>query len=289
LSLFLRDKPGWLTRLSEASDAGNANPVTTAVYSSTHPAAVDVECLLRLRSKASRIGHSQLGQVVEVQVEVLKEIDRGGSDPKNLLLGQHYEELISLIGYAERSWAARRIRLLDQLETRFGLGTPLPTRMGNIAAALDSYSLTRYRMNLGTFWNRMQPVMQSDERFYRLLVDAKSQLDFLVTCCWLSMATAMGWMLAMPLVHFSWAFYVLITLLVPALARFFYLVAVENYLIFADVVKSAVDLFRFNLLESLHIRQPTGIREERALWTSLQDLSTFGKEGLALSYQHEEK
>jgi hypothetical protein len=100
--------------------------------------------------------------------------------------------------------------------------------------------------------------------------------------------TAVGWIAALPWLRFSWAFLVTVAFAAPFAARFFYELAVENYLIFADVVKSAVDLFRFRLLKRLHIPPPSGLRQERELWSALQDLSTFGKEGLEISYQHDD-
>ncbi len=93
--------------------------------------------------------------------------------------------------------------------------------------------------------------------------------------------------MALPWLHFSWPFFVVVAFAAPLGARFFYELAVENYLIFTDVVKSAVDLYRFKLLKSLHIPLPGGIRQERELWSALQDLATFGKEGLEISYEHD--
>jgi hypothetical protein len=101
------------------------------------------------------------------------------------------------------------------------------------------------------------------------------------------MLTAAGWLVAMPWLRFSWLFFLVVGFLAPLLARFFYQLAVENYLVFADVVKSSVDLFRFQLLKSLHVPLPSCVRQERALWASLQDLQTYGKEGLEISYQHD--
>ena len=102
--------------------------------------------------------------------------------------------------------------------------------------------------------------------------DAKAQLDFLVVCCWLCMLTSAVWLVAMPWLHFSWPFYGIVCILGPVLARVFYLLSLENYIVMADLVKSAVDLFRFDLLKSLHMPQPNNIREERALWAALSEI-----------------
>jgi hypothetical protein len=59
--------------------------------------------------------------------------------------------------------------------------------------------------------------------------------------------------------------------------------------VFTELVRSSVDLYRFPLLQALHVALPGGIREERAIWNALQRLSTFGEEAVDLSYQHDAK
>jgi hypothetical protein len=75
----------------------------------------------------------------------------------------------------------------------------------------------------------------------------------------------------------------------PVATCFFYFLATKNYRVFAELVRTSVDLFRFQLLKALHVSLPNGIRDERATWTALQRLSTFGAEWVELSYQHEPK
>jgi hypothetical protein len=280
-------KAAWWTRLTQASDTGHAKPRTDATYDQNSAAAGRVRALRHDRALAKPISKVELEAAVEDLCGVLAVIDRGAAHPAAGRLARDYDELLEILDDAAQAWDARRIAALHQLEMQFGLGQPRPTRMGNVAAALESYAQTRYRMNLDTVWNRMQPLLQGDEKFYGQLVESKSQLDFLVVSCWLSMLTGAAWLVAMPWLRFSWPFFLVVGLLPPLLARAFYQLAVENYLVFADVVKSSVDLFRFQLLQSLRVPLPSGVRQERALWASLQDLQTYGKEGLEISYQHD--
>lgn len=284
---ILDARPDWRRKLIAAADAGHRQPQPGARYAEDNRAATDLAKLVRKSWQAQPISSADIQKAVASMKEVLVTIDRGAERPDAVRLARDYHEMLVLFDYAERTWDARRIAALNQLQTEFGLDDPRPTRMGNVAAALESYAQTRYRMNLDTFWNRMQPALQANEKFYGVLIDAKTQLDFLVTSCWLSMLTAAGWLCVIPWLRFSWTFYLTVALLAPALARLFYQLAVENYLVFSDIVKSAVDLFRFQLLKSLHLPLPTGIREEQALWALLQKLSTFGEEGLEISYQHD--
>lgn len=273
----------WRQQLVTAGDAGNKTPVSGAVYGDTEMEEVKLVDILIQRGRGEPIPSSALEAAVTALSKFLAKVDRGS----NARLNADYLEMQDLIPYAERAWDARRLASLSMLDTRFSVQEVRPTRMGNVAAALDNYAHTRYRMHLETFWNRMQPVLQGNEKFYGMLVEAKTQLDFLVLSCWLCIFTAMAWLVAMPWLQFSWAFYLTVALLAPALARLFYEIAVENYLTFADIVKSAVDLFRFDLLKRLHVASPTSLRHERTLWSSLQDVSTFGKEGSEISYQHD--
>lgn len=282
-------KPQWREELSAASDKGHARPQDGAEYGENSPAPQKLAQLRAKYGRAEPILKTEVDEAVDALSRVLELIDRTAEREAARRLQSDHDYILELLDYAERSWDARRIAALNRLDMEFGQGEPRATRMGNVAASLEGYAQTRYRMNLDTFWNRMQPVLLTNEKFYGMLLDAKMQLDFLVVCCWLCIFTAVGWMMAMPWVPFSWPFFLTVSLLAPLLARFFYRLAVENYLVFADVVKSAVDLFRFQLLKSLRVPTPTGIRQERELWASLQDLSTFGKEGLEMSYQHDDK
>jgi hypothetical protein len=155
--------------------------------------------------------------------------------------------------------------------------------MGNVGAALDSYGASRYGMNLAFFWSRMQLLIQEKKDVYASLLDAKCQLDFLVVSCWLSMLTGAVWLIVMQWLPFSWLMYFIVLVVAPLIARFLYLLAVENYFVMADLIRSIVDLFRFQLLKSLGIVRPNSIREERAVWLALGDLAS-GKSGLELSY-----
>ncbi len=79
--------------------------------------------------------------------DVLRKVDRGAS----ARLEAAYDAMLDLLDHAEHAWDARRVALLNELQMRFGLQEPRPTRMGNVAAALEAYGQTRYRMNLDTF------------------------------------------------------------------------------------------------------------------------------------------
>ena len=63
--------------------------------------------------------------------------------------------------------------------------------------------------------------------------------------------------------------------------------AVKSYQSFAELVRIGVDLYRFQLLDSLRIARPRTARDERAIWSVLQRLSYLGSEGTELSYKQD--
>ena len=275
--------PRWREELVKASDAGHVAPLSNKRYGPDAKAAKLVAELWRKRAHAEPVTAEAVASAVAELATVLRNLDRGGQDDRSRQLNNDYDQILQIFDYAVEVSDGERATALNLLQTYFGTAKPLPTRMGNIAEALDSYTQIRYRMNLAIYWNRMQHVLQANEKHYGALLDAKAQLDFLVVCCWLCILTSVLWLVAMPWLRFSWLFYAIVCIIGPLLARGFYLLSLENYIVMADLVKSAVDLFRFDLLKSLHIPQPNNIREERALWAAMSEID---QDALEISYSH---
>ncbi|MET0504459.1 MAG: hypothetical protein ABWZ85_03970, partial [Luteibacter sp.] len=70
----------------------------------------------------------------------------------------------------------------------------------------------------------------------------------------------------------------------PASTWVFYTAAVRNYVAFGELVSSAIDLFRFDLLDRMQLARPGGLRDERELWEGLQRLNAYGQEGIDVGY-----
>ena len=69
------------------------------------------------------------------------------------------------------------------------------------------------------------------------------------------------------------------------LTRLFYLAATENYVAFGELVRSSIDLYRFDLVDALQMPRPRSLRDERVLWDALQRVSAASQEGIDLSYR----
>jgi hypothetical protein len=195
------------------------------------------------------------------------------------------DDLLNIIDYARIAADDRELQAFTNRQTRFGTVAE-PTIMGNVGASIASYTTTRYGIDLDTFWSRVQCIMQKNpDKAYDALIDAKTQLNFLTTCCFLTALTTGVWFVVLGLFGTSLTTFLLVALAGPALSTGLYRLAVTNYLAYGQVIRANVDLNRFSLLESLHIRRPSGIREERELWKGLRELSSFGSEGIDLSYE----
>lgn len=130
-------------------------------------------------------------------------------------------------------------------------------------------------------------MLQKHKDFYGGLEDAKLQLDFLVACTWLCAATCVVWIVALPPLAGPWQAFLTLAIVGPVATRLCYWAAVQSYITFADLVRTAVDLYRFDLLRALHVDLPTRLGHERRLWQTLSMIASFGSEWNDVGYQHQ--
>ncbi len=281
----------WLNRLIEAQTAGTSDHPGAMAYRGSFNvrASASVASLRRLRhavNSQGAIAKADLEQAVREMAETLRLFDAG----RDKRLAADRDELIKLIEDCTKAAETLQLRIFTLRQTYFGNLTPEPTGMGNIAAAIGGYAVTRYGFDLDTFWSRLVPTLQkNDAQAYGDLRDAKTQLDFLVTCCWLTLLTWAVWTAALAAFGTSIATFTLVAVAGPIFAVSFYLLAKTNYITYGQLVRASVDLNRFALLTALRIPIPAGIREERALWSALRQLSSFGTEDVELSYTREQR
>ena len=192
-------------------------------------------------------------------------------------------DLLRILDGAAELWQAREAEIARKLQTHFGPGAVSPTALGNISESVNGYARSRYHIDLETFWSRLQPMLQNHEAFYGSLQEAKSQLDFLVGSIFLSGLTTVIWFVVLPLSSRPFLF-AAVAILGPIVTRMLYRTAVENYLSFSEVTRTAVDLYRFELLDALGLPRPGGLRDERRLWEALGHISSFGIPWADISY-----
>jgi hypothetical protein len=186
-------------------------------------------------------------------------------------------------GIAEREAGrlhAKRTFLYPQ-----GAGVLGPTLMANLSAVHRDYAWRQYRIDIDVFWARLQKIAQADAAFYQTFEQAKTQLDFAVA---MTAASALFTLVWAPIV-FSvggtiWQFGAVFLGGLMA-AHGFYWLAVRNYRAFGEMLRSVLDLYRFDLLKALHIDLPANGAAERVLWEQLSEHASL-RSGLAIPYRH---
>jgi hypothetical protein len=197
-------------------------------------------------------------------------------------LEQEHRRLVVLIDYATDLFAGdargRNTRLQNELNSNFGAQDIAPTKMGNIANTIQSYVMRRYRCNLEILWTNLMQIVQKDEKAQAMLMESKTQLDFLVACCWLTLLTGIIWsVIAFAIAPTRWGFR-LAALGGPLGAYLWYRAAAEQYRSFADVAMTLFDSFRLDLLRAMRLQTPADVADERTTWAAVDRLMTFGDE-----------
>ena len=150
-------------------------------------------------------------------------------------------------------------------------GVPLlPTRLGNVLRAAESYSgdSERYGMDGVFFWPRLYSILPDALRSG--LGEARSDLDRMVLVSGLAVvvaltATAYGTLGSLPA-----AFWVPSAVGAALVARLAYSGAVRAAMVFGDLVRASFDLHRRTLLRTMGLVLPRTLSAERTLWASVQ-------------------
>lgn len=173
----------------------------------------------------------------------------------------------------------------------------LPTRFGNIHRASEYYSNQRYRIDSVSLWPRLVHVIHPT--YFGHIQEGNNELAFLVNCLWLSLLLALLCLSASIYQWILWRFAVsqttpplyLITIdqasdiyyqrgwlylcsvgVLVGIGYFFYLAALPVARHYGNLVGSAFDLFRFDLLKQLKIKLPETYDDECNQWVQV---STF--------------
>ena len=146
----------------------------------------------------------------------------------------------------------------------------LPTRFGNVIRCFERYPDVAYGMDAIILWPRL--VAKIDAGFASTIDEAKTSVDFMVNSSFLCILSGLSVLLigvftrtpfsAESVFHWGWR-----SLLFLLLGIVFYAFAIGRAKAWGEQVKSAFDLYRFDLLKSLgYQQQPTTYFEEKALW-----------------------
>lgn len=188
--------------------------------------------------------------------------------------------------YAAALARDQEAKALDRSETLFSKAQMAPTRLGNLAAALRDYCDTRYGIDFDTFWPRFLLAIQKNDKLSSGIANAKIQLDFAIMSLALTFATAALWIAGLALFGpRGLPLFAALAAILPV-TRFWLWVVHASYAEFAEVVKGAIDLGRFDLLGMLHHPLPPTLEAERRIWGNLAQLAISTDLPVNLAYRH---
>lgn len=144
-----------------------------------------------------------------------------------------------------------------------------PTKLGNVLAAAEEYSMQLYKLDAVIWWPRLAP----------MLPDAfRAQVDVAL----IPMLAVLNLGLVFTLIAFigggsaillgpNWFLFIISFIGGFFLARASYLAAVSQAVDYGNWIRVAFDLYRHEILRQMHIPIPDNLVEETLLWTSLNN------------------
>jgi hypothetical protein len=166
----------------------------------------------------------------------------------------------------------------------------LPTRLGNVLKAAEAYGDATYHFDMPFWWPRLWSVLPESEQ--TLVQDALtsliSLLNLAVLLVYVSFDDIVYLLLYAPGWQKLWA--ALVVVVAWGLAGLCYEGAVVQARSYGVRLRTAVDLYRFDLLKTLHQSLPATPKEERQLWPRLKQWLYDGAVGpiLTQTYAHAE-
>ena len=283
--VLLGDSPIWISTLQEARK--NVKDPNTCKYSNHSDAHLALHALDQKRWHDDLIPPQSVEHVVNLLEKALTENSADLADDNSKLLNDDQEWFVdNILKYIQQRAEKDYIRLFNEREFNFSRFSLAPTRMGNVARSVDSYAQSRYHINLVFFWTRLQKALQGKAEYYKTVQDAKTQLDFTVSLFWLTVLSIMIWLCALPFLTHTWLPLIIAWAVGPLLARGCYQLGIQNYVVFADLLRSSLDLFRFDLLADLKMPLPKDGRSEKQMWEQLNKRMGYGEDSI-IAYKQE--
>jgi hypothetical protein len=171
-----------------------------------------------------------------------------------------------------------RSRLGQRVKNEYpGPELVLPTRLGNVMRSFEEYPRNVYGISTVSVWPRLVGVLNKES--LALLDDTKASFDFMINASFLSGALS-GSILAAGLVvpaRIHWTAWLVQVAVTAGASWLFYLGSVNAAAAWGGQVKSAFDLFRWDLLKKLgYTHVPEDAEAERDLWVQISKRMIYG-------------
>lgn len=142
----------------------------------------------------------------------------------------------------------------------------MPTHLGNVLHAAEDYSQSTYGMDSVFWWPRLWPLLP--ETMKKEIEGALIPIVALLNFSLLMFLVAVGGSIYLACEGF-WQSILLVGLGGLGLSFISYRAAVAQAKDYGELIRSAIDIYRFNLLKALHQTLPKTLDEEIGLWERL--------------------
>jgi len=189
---------------------------------------------------------------------------------------------IPLLGNVSARWYWRRAQELESTSDVWQLyyyfpaveSDFLPTRLGNVLRAAERYPYYRYGADTIVVWPRLYRLLE--RQAVEDVEDARASLEFmLVISLWFALSGAGGavvLLLSGDSATLASAWF----LAGAALAYLTYVSAIWAAVEYGEQLRTAMELYRLDLLAQLRLSVPTDLNEERSAWLRLTDFVGAG-------------
>jgi len=166
-----------------------------------------------------------------------------------------------------------------------GANELMPTRLGNILKNAELYSYERYKIDAVLLWPRLYAVLP--DSFVATLGEAKASLEMMLVLSFLGGLFALTAGVGLLILRGPWWLFLGSVLGGLGLAYVAYRSALGAAIPYAQLIKSAFDLYRGDLLDKLGYKRLETQEDEIAFWGNLNKLIYRGtvEEPSALPYR----
>lgn len=149
----------------------------------------------------------------------------------------------------------------------------LPTKLGNVLRASEDYAETTYGMDVVFWWPRLWIILPEDVK--QQIDDSQAPIIALINLATqLGIFTLIGFIYLCIQFRELWGIWACVaacvTLILGLILTFLsYRGAVSQAKVYGLLIRSAVDIYRFDLLKALHQSIPSNLSEEKRLWDKM--------------------
>ena len=178
------------------------------------------------------------------------------------------------------AWHRRKLQQLDGSPNNYEyiyfnypkptqLDEVMPTRLGNILKNSELYPSDRYGLDAVLMWPRLYDLFPAP--FTEAIIALRTGVDFMLVISSLSTAFALISGIYLVVVQGSPYLFLLCFGGGLVIAWIAYRGALSNALLYGQQIKTAFDLYRFELLKKMQVPLPKNLGEELQTWQDLKD------------------